>query len=226
MGRSQPKISVLILDPHPVMREGLKSMIESSKGWEVLAATGSTKEVRTCMAEEKPDLVIMDPELNDADGLSLSREIHRKYPDLPILLIGPEARYEKIVAAFRAGVRGYAVKDSSLPELRVGTRQVLEGAYFLDKYAAEAVVRKLIDQEEPASVGMEDERYSSLTAREKEILCLLAEGYPNPAIAERLGISTKTVSNHRGKLKKKLRFRSYPDMIRYACGIGMGRETP
>jgi DNA-binding NarL/FixJ family response regulator len=227
MGRSQPKTSVLILDPHTVMREGLKSMIGSHADWKVSVATGSTAEFRIRVAEQEPDLVIMDPELKDADGLSLSREIHRKYPDLPILLVGPEASYEKIVAAFRAGVRGYAVKDSSLPELLSGTRQVLEGAYFLDKYATRAVVLRLIDRKEPAAPAeVEDERYTALTAREKEILCLLAEGYPNPAIAERLGISAKTVSNHRGKLMKKLRFRSYPDMLRYACRIGIVREEP
>lgn len=226
MGRSRPNISVLILDPQAVMREGLKSMIESTNGWEVSASTGSPEEFRSRMAEQKPDLVIMGPALSGADGLSLSREIHRKYPDLPILLIGSEAKSEKIVAAFRAGVQGYAVKDASLPELRAGTKQVLEGAYFLDRYATEAVVQKLIDRAEPAQAEMEDERYTSLTGREREILCLLAQGYANATIAGRLGISAKTVSNHRAKLMKKLRFRSYPEMLRYACRIGIVRESP
>jgi DNA-binding NarL/FixJ family response regulator len=216
----EAKKTVLIVEGQPVMREGLKSMLLADDRFSSPITTGSPAEAIRWVSEQEPDLVIVDPELPGMNGRELSRALLSVRPGIPILMVDGEAQYQRISAAFKAGVRGYSVKESSLNVLMYGVSRVLRGECFLDGYATASVVQHMMKQE--PSVGESDDfRYASLTFREKQVLQLLAAGFPHGEVADRLKISVKTVSNHRTNLMRKLDVRSYPQMVRYALHLGI-----
>jgi len=197
------KKSILIIDDHPLFREGLKAIIGRDAHFDVIGEAGNAREGLRMAKKFQPDLVLVDISLPDQNGIQLTREIRTLLPDTRILIVSMHSKIDYIAEAFQAGATGYVVKESAAERLLKGLEYVLRGDYFLDSSVSQQVVRKLM--EFPArDEKISDAAYGTLSPREQEVMRLLAEGLSRKKIAERLFISPKTVENHRTNIMNKL----------------------
>ncbi len=213
---AQKKQRILIVEANPVMREGLKSVIGRDDRYEVAADTGSAEKAKRLIDRNEPDLVLAAVELSETDGITFTRDILSKQPQIRVMIVNMHPDIEQIRDALMAGAMGYAVKESSADRLLDGMQRVLEGEYYLDGHATRSVVKRLIESSS-GRIEADDPAFSSLTEREQEIFRLLAEGYSNAEVAQQLNLQTKTVCNHRTNLMRKLSLKGYTDLVRYAC---------
>jgi DNA-binding NarL/FixJ family response regulator len=212
--------SILIIDDHPLFREGLKAIIGRDPRFEVIGEAGTAQDGLRMAGELRPDLILLDISLPDQNGIQLSRDIRRILPDSRILIVSMHAKIDYIAEAFQAGATGYVVKESAAERLIKGIEYVLRGDYFLDSSVSQQVVKRLMDS--PAKdEQISDAGYGSLSPREQEVMRLLAEGLSRKDIGERLFISPKTVENHRTNIMNKLGLHSTMDLIRYAARLGL-----
>jgi DNA-binding NarL/FixJ family response regulator len=214
------KKTILIIDDHPLFREGLKAIIGRNPEYEVIGEAGSGREALGMVKKKKPDLVLLDISLPDQSGIELIGDIQHASCKTQVLIISMHAKIDYIVKAFQAGARGYIVKESATEKLQQGISTVLTGGYFMDTSASQQVVKKLAGLSEKGS-QFTDTAYNSLTPREQEIMVLVTEGLSTNEIAERLFISPKTVENHRASIMHKLDLHSTIELVRYAAKLGI-----
>ena len=214
------KYSILIVDDHPLFREGLKTIIERSNRFEVVAEAGNGKEGLKKTRKFKPDLVMVDLSLPDTSGIQLTRDIRNTFSHIKIIIVTMHSKVDYIAEAFQAGANGYVVKESAAEGLMKGLETVLKGEYFLDSAVSSQVVETLM-RIPGKETKISDAQYGTLTAREQEILRVLAEGLSTKEIAEKLCISPKTVDNHRANIMNKLDLHSTIDLVRYAAKLGL-----
>jgi len=212
--------SIVIIDDHPLFREGLKSIIARARQFDVVGEAGDARKGLEDVKKYNPDLVIVDISLPDKSGIELARAIRSRFPGTRIIIVSMHSKIDYIVEAFQAGATGYIVKESASDRLILGLKTVLNGEYFLDSSISHAVVEKLL-KEPLKDTRVEDADYGSLTPREQEVMRLLAEGFAVKEIAEKLYISPKTVENHRSNLMRKLGLRNAIELARYAARLGL-----
>jgi len=215
-----PKKTVVIVDDHPLFREGLKSIIRRDTRYEIVGEAGNGQDAMRLIGEQRPDLVLLDVALPDKTGIELISEIKKVSSKTIIMIISMHSKVDYIVKAFKAGATGYLVKDSAAERLLQGIDAVLRDEYFLDSSVSHKVIEKLMElPKEEARIT--DRGYDLLTSREQEILALLAEGLSTKEVAEKLFISPRTVENHRSSIMRKLDLHSNHDLIRYAAKLGL-----
>jgi len=185
------KKTILIVDDHPLFREGLKSLIARNPGFEVVGEAGNGREGLRMSKQLKPDLVVMDISLPDKSGIDLTRDIRSLLPDTYVIIVSMHSKIDYITEAFRAGASGYVVKESAADRLIQGLKAISRGEYYLDSSFSYKVVKKLMEFPEKEA-KITDARYDALTPREQQVMRLLAEGISIKEIAERLFISHKT----------------------------------
>jgi DNA-binding NarL/FixJ family response regulator len=215
-----PKKTILIVDDHPLVREGLKSILKPAAGYEVVGQAGNARNAVRMVKNLKPDLVLLDLALPDKSGLDVSYEIRNISPTTRIMIVSMHSKVDNIVKAFQAGATGYVDKESASERLLQGIESVLNGEYFMDSSISHKVVQKL-QQAEEKELKITDSNYESLTPREQEIMVMLAEGYSAKEIAARLFISPKTAENHRTNIMNKLGLHSTLELVRYAAKVGL-----
>jgi DNA-binding NarL/FixJ family response regulator len=214
------KKTILIIDDHPLFREGLKAIIGRDNRFEVVGEAGNGREGLRLAKELKPDLALVDMSLPDQSGIQLTRELKNASLKTRIMIITMHSKVDYIVKAFQAGATAYVVKESAPERLIKGMDTVLEGEYFMDSSVSHKVVEKLM-QFPKKGAKIANASYDTLTSREQEIMVLLAEGLSSKEIAEKLFISPKTVDNHRTNILRKLNLHSTIELIRYAARLGI-----
>jgi len=214
------KKSVLVVDDHPLIREGLKVIIGKSSQFEVVGEAGSAAEGFRMAEQLKPDLVVLDISLPDASGIELTRRIKSVFPKARILIVSMHSKIDYITEAFKAGAAGYMVKESAAEKLLAALESVATGEHYLDSPVSHSLIEKLIKSPEK-DTRITNGAYASLTSREREIMSLLAKDHSVKKIADKLFISSKTVENHRSNIMKKLGLHSSIELVRYAARLGL-----
>jgi DNA-binding NarL/FixJ family response regulator len=212
--------SIIIIDDHPLFREGLKTIISRDDRFKVIGEAGSGHKGLEITKRLKPDLVIVDISLPDQSGIQLTRDLRRLFSETKILIVSMHSKIDYIAEAFQAGATGYVVKESASERLLQGLKSVVKGDYYLDSSVSHAVVENLMKSPLKAA-KITDADYASLTPREQEVMRFLAEGLSSKAVAEKLFISPKTVENHRANIMNKLGLHSTIELVRYAAKLGL-----
>lgn len=210
-------MDVFVVDDHRLTREGLRSLIEHDSSLNLVGEASNGRDALRQVAKLKPDVVVMDLAMPDLNGIEATRQIHRDYPDIRILGLSMHADREYVRQVLEAGASGYVVKDSAFDELEKAVRTIMRGSIYLSPQVADIVVDEYLHQ----SQQNEPNIYSQLSAREREILQLIAEGYTTKEIAAKLIVSVKTVETHRRNIMETLNLHSVAELTKYAVRSGL-----
>lgn len=211
---------LLIVDDHPMFRDGITAIVRASHGYEVAGEAGTSAEGLALARALQPDVAIIDISLPDGNGIDLAKSVLLHAPDCRVLVLSMHSKIDFIVMAFQAGASAFLAKDSSREQLIHALDAVVAGKQYLDGSLSPRVMSELLSRS-GSEPRMADASYNSLTRREQQILRMLAEGLPPSGIAERLFISRKTVENHRTNLLHKLDIKSPVELVRYAARMGL-----
>jgi DNA-binding NarL/FixJ family response regulator len=209
------KIKILVVDDHAIMRDGIRALLGLDNDIEIVGEASEGKEAIEKTQEIAPDVIVMDIAMPGMDGLEATRRITKKNPKVKVLVLTQHDNKEYIISAIKAGAAGYVPKRALGSDLVSAIRSVQRGDSFLYPSAAAALIEDYRQQTEEA------EPYDRLTAREREILKLIAEGHTSRKIAETLFISLKTVVGHRTKIMEKLDLHNRTELIKYAMRKGL-----
>ena len=211
-------LRVLLVDDHPVVRSGLSALLATSPGVEVVgeAADGLQAVAETVLL--RPDVVVMDLALPGVDGVEATRRLQRAAPDVAVLVLTMSEDEDALVAAVRAGAKGYVVKGAAPVEVVAAVRAVGRGEVVFGSAVATAVTRRLAGEAASAAVVP----FPELSDRERQVLDLMARGLPNPAIARQLGVTSKTVRNQVSTVLAKTGCRDRTDAVLRAREAGLG----
>ena len=203
---------VLLVDDHPIVREGFSALLSRESDIEVSAEAGSVREALDQVHRSVPDLANIDVGLPDGSGTVLIRQLHARYPKLPMLVA---SMYDEQVYAervIRLGARGYIRKRDASKTIVHAVREVLDGRIYLSETISQSLLNRLSDNqtEGPHSA------FERLTTREIEVLQLLSEGLTSRLIGEQLSLSPKTVDSYRDRIKQKMNLKNGAELLRLA----------
>lgn len=211
---------LLVIDDHPLFREGLKAIVSRDPRYVVAAEAGSGAEALQFARSVMPEIILLDISLPDASGLDLISQFKAQLPTARIVVVSMHAKLDLIAAAFKAGAEAYLVKESTAERLLQALDAVARDQQYLDSAISPKVVQKLLEFS-TRRAQMTDTSYGSLTQREQQIMRLLADGWTSSAIAGKLFITRKTVENHRANIMSKLGLKNLADLVRYAARLGL-----
>jgi two-component system response regulator NreC len=214
---SPQPIRVVVADDHALVREGIRNVLDSSDGIEVVGEAADADEVERVVAESHPDVLVLDITMPGRSGLELARDLHSAHPELRIIILTMHDKQEYVFDAVRAGANGYVLKDGDPAELKRAIEVVHGGEAFFTPWAAAQISAALRGEKESAGEGP----LAELSARETEILREVARGRTNREIGEQLGISPRTVESHRTRLMDKLQIRTIAGLTRFAIEQGL-----
>lgn len=208
---------MLLVDDHPIVREGIKSHLAAQEGLEVVADAGDGHEALVQARKHRPDVVLMDISMPRMNGLEAITQLRRQAPRSKILVLTMHNHREYISQIFRLGACGYVLKDTSPSELITAIRTVHAGQAFFSPVASKVLLDELAGG--ASQVVMEKE--CELSPREREVLVRIAEGQSNKGIAHTLGVGVRTIETHRERIMHKLSIRSIAGLTKYAIAKGM-----
>ena len=207
-------IRILIADDHPVVRQGLKRIIEESPGMTVTGEASTGQEVLQDLRQLDCDVVLLDISMPGISGLDVLKQIRLEKRDLPVLVLSIHSEEEYAVRALRAGASGYLTKTSAPEELIKAIRRVNGGKKYVTSTLAEKLAEHLdVDAERPP--------HETLADREYQVFCMIARGKAGKEIAAELCLSPKTVSTYRTRILEKMKMKANAEIIRYAMKQGL-----
>jgi len=221
-------ITILVVDDHAVVRTGLRSLLNTQEGLQVVAEAANGEEAVEKYEKFRPDVVVMDITMPVVDGMTATRRLLARDQRARILALTVHEDKQFLFEMLAAGARGYISKQAAAQELVEAIRTVAAGGAFLQPQHLAWLIeeyRRLAGQEArvPRSPERRDDQLSILSAREIQVVELVAAGHTTPEIAEILDLSPKTVSRHRERIMQKLNINSTVDLVKFAIQTGLAR---
>ncbi len=211
----EKQIRLLLAEDHDVMREALQSLLDANESFNVVGEARNGRDVLKQAASVTPDIVIMDINMPDLNGIEATRQLTAEYPHLKVIGLSVHETGRMVMEMLNAGAVGYLPKTSASRELVEAIHTVMTGKI----YVSSAVLSNLMDAQRLAKDP--DSAFAKLTDREREVLQLLAEGYATKEVADKLNLSVPTVHTHRQHLMQKLEARGVADLVHYAIREGI-----
>jgi DNA-binding NarL/FixJ family response regulator len=212
-------LRILVAEDHPLFRKGMISLLSSVPEFEVVGEAATGGEAAALAAELQPDVVLMDLQMPEVNGIEATRKILQVSPSVRVLVVTLFEDDESVFMALRSGARGYVLKDADEEEVVLSIRAVGKGEAIFSPAVATRVLAYFTAS---PPRGAPPQAFPTLTDREREILHLIAQGYPNPAIARQLSLSTKTVGNYVSNIFTKLQVADRAQAIIHARDAGLG----
>lgn len=211
--RPPTPVKLLLVDDHPLVRDGVRVRLEAVPHFEVVGEAGDAEAALEAARTLAPDLALMDIGMRGMNGIALTEKFAEEFPEIAVLVLSMHDNLEYVRQVIRAGARGYVLKDAPASELVEAIDAVLAGRPF---YSAQLAMRMAEQAVMPTPV-------EALTPRERDILDGIAKGYANKRIADELGLSVRTVESHRLNLKRKLGIEGQAELVKFAVELGKGR---
>jgi two-component system response regulator NreC len=212
------KYRILIAEDHTLFRQGLKALLSLEEDLEIVGEAADGHHAIQRAKDLRPDLVLLDISMPRVDGMTAIKEIKRACPEAKILILTVHKTEEHVLETLKAGASGYVLKDASHEEFLLAMRSVLKDKRYLSPDISAKIVEGYLNGRE---TGDPTSPYESLTARERQVLKLIAEGYKSKDIGEFLHISDKTVAKHRSNIMNKLDLHSASELTAYAIKRGL-----
>jgi DNA-binding NarL/FixJ family response regulator len=212
-------IRVVLADDHPIVRQGLRAVLENEAGCQVVAEAADGMTALDLIAQHQPYIAILDVQMPDLGGLEVARRLPTKSPNTRLIMLSMHSDEPYVLEALHHGALAYVLKGSATSDLVEAVGSVMAGKRFLSEVlqerALDAYARRAIESTQPP------DRYDLLTQREREVLQLAAQGMTNGEIGERLSISARTAETHRANFMRKLSLQSQTELVRFAMNRGL-----
>jgi DNA-binding NarL/FixJ family response regulator len=209
------QIRVLIADDHTLVRAGIKSLLEKLPGILVVAEASNGREVLRLAAEHQPQIVLMDIAMPELNGLEATRQLTELHPSVRVVVLSIYSDEEHVYQALRAGASGFLLKGASIEELELAIRSAARNEIFLSPKVSQPVIDEYVRRTNASHPR------DNLSARQRQVLQLIAEGKTTKQVALELGISVKTVESHRAQLMDRLNIHDVAGLVRYAIKTGL-----
>jgi len=210
-------VKIVIADDHTVVRIGLRTLLEKEADFQVIGEASDGTQTINFVKLLDPDVVILDMIMPGINGIEITRQIKKISPHTQIIILSMHANEAYVLETLKKGASGYVLKDSTGNDLVKAVREVIAGRRYLSPPLSERALERYIQIS--TNTGLDS--YEALTEREREVVCLAAEGFSNAEIAEKLSISQRTAETHRFNLMHKLRLKNNAELIHYAIQQGI-----
>jgi len=210
------KIRLLIVDDHIIVRNGIRLLLDNEPDMEIIGEALEGQEAIEKVESEQPDIVLMDIAMRGMDGLEATRLIKSRWPEISVLVLTMHRTDEYLFEMFKAGASGYILKGAETNDLKSAIRLIANGGIFLYP----SMIQKIVNEQIQISTGNQ-KAVSPLSARENEVIKLIALGYSNQEIAKQLVISPSTVHTHRSNAMSKLGLTKQHELAKYAREVGL-----
>ncbi len=208
--------TVLLADDHRLVRSGIRSLLESIEGVTIAGETGDGREALELIAKLRPDIAILDVTMPGLNGLEVAARVGGVSPGTRVVILTMHAGETYVAQALRAGAAGFLLKDSAVSELEAALEAVSAGGNYLSPAVSRKVVSSFLRGEGPPADPLQ-----GLTARQREVLQMIAEGRSTKEIAADLGLSVKTVETHRAQIMERLEIHDVAGLVRFAIRAGL-----
>lgn len=212
-----PNTKVLLAEDHIVVRQGIKALLSDEPDIEIVGEADNGRDALGLVEALHPDVVLMDISMPGLNGIEATRQIRQLHDEVKVVILSMHASEEYVFQVLRAGASGYVLKQSDSSEVLTAIRAAIAGGSFLSPSISRAVIDDYVQRAESRGQG---DDLDVLTSREREVLQLLAEGFPNREIAAQLNISIKTVETHRSNMMSKLNVKNKTELVKYAIRKG------
>lgn len=212
-------ITIVLADDHNIVRQGFRSLLENQRGLSVVAEAGDGLEAVKVTCRLKPNVLVVDLMMPNLNGLEVTRRIGKMSPGTRVIVLSMYMDEPYVIEALQNGAWGYVLKKSNISDLVKAIREVADGRHYLGPPLSDRAIAAYKEK----TKGISLDPYNTLTAREREVLQLVAEGYTNADIAGKLFISQRTVESHRANMMQKLSFTSRAQVIAYVAARGSRR---
>lgn len=216
-------IQVIIAEDHHLVRMGIKSLLEQTTDFEVVAEAQDGREAIHLVEQHHPDVVLMDISMKNLNGIDATRYLTKYHPETQVIILSVHNDKEYVLQSLQAGAKGYLLKSSNPHELKVAIETVTQGATYLTPTISHFVVNDYLRRVETPTSDLRSE-LTKLTLRQREILQLMVEGHSSRDIAEKLNIGIKTVETHRRRIKDALSIYDLPGLVKFAIREGLVSE--
>ena len=216
-------LRLLLADDHTLVRGGIRALLNSIEGIEVIAEASDGREALELIETHQPDIVLMDIAMSGMNGLEATMRVQRDHPEVKVIILSMHTNEEYVLQALQAGAAGYLLKDAGIAELEIAVEAVSRGETYLSPPISKQVISNYV-RRVGADTNREDLEIpplERLTMRQREILQLIAEGNTTQEIAGILNISVKTVETHRMQLMDRLDIHDIAGLVRFAIRVGL-----